>query len=249
MSIDCDEHTLYLDQGKKRLTVRINVATGWLTSAKGKPGEEIQGYAPDHFWVGIYEGHERGASNYIHYQYADAQTHERHGKGKTVGKCMFDIAELEKKGTLERGKGYVVKLCSGSFVKSVVCTDPEPIKITTIAQEIKDGIREGINEGLVSPPISPQIVNVAGPGSAAKQAALDNARQEIRQLKVELKALKKENATLKRKAHTSSDDDADAAADEPIVVGASVTDQARQEMKERMATANGSAKKKRKKGD
>ena len=122
MSIDCDEHTLYMDQGtfhsryyryfggsarcaalrrtscfgglllwgccgrslcnlqsagKKTFTVRINVTTGWFTSAKGKPGEEIQGYAPDHFWVGIYEDHERGASNYLHYQYADAQVGSR----------------------------------------------------------------------------------------------------------------------------------------------------------------------------
>lgn len=245
MSIDCDEHTFYMDQGKKNLTVRINVATGWFSSAKGKPGEEIQGYAPDHFWVGIYEDHERGASNYLYYQYADAQTHERHGKGKTVGKCAINITDLEKKGVLERGKGYVVKLCSGSFVKSVICTDPEQVKITTIAHEIQRGIKKGLD----SPPMSPQIVNVTDPGSATKLAALDNARQEIFQLKVELKALKKENATLKRKAHTSSDDDADdtdGAAD-----GASVTDQARKEMKEklgRMATANGSAKKKRKKG-
>ena len=40
MSVDCDEHTLYLDQGKKDFTVRINVSSGWFTSTKGKPGEE-----------------------------------------------------------------------------------------------------------------------------------------------------------------------------------------------------------------
>ena len=43
MSVDCDEHTLYLDQGKKDFTVRINVSSGWFTSTKGKPGEEKKG--------------------------------------------------------------------------------------------------------------------------------------------------------------------------------------------------------------